>query len=532
MTTFAQAKAHAKAHAKGKDPNGLNDAEPLTPEQLAEISARARKQQAAEPDPAAPDREHPPGLLGALVDHGARCCPFETRLPALAGAIVGLATASQNRFAVHLGGDNAIALNSYMGLVGDTAAGKDTALRHAVAIAEAGGVRPHAFASDPALHQALTAQPKDGADPRVQLVAMDEWGHALQQIKGGHAGHQRAMLTRLMEVRGLAVGGTLPARRYAKAKDDLPEVRNPFVNAIFATTPRTLRDALTSSDVVDGSLNRITILYLDPAPALRPLADIATGRLPPTLATLVARAARGRTVPEPGKKAPGAVLPETRMVDVQGERREIGGQDFTLITAEPEALAALDRFRADAVDHARADDKLGSLWGRAFENAVKIAGSCALGEAIGTDPDKDPGKPVITAATAAWAIALVERSIRETTGDLDRHLADHEAERIQKAIVRAAVKLRAVTLADPDPKVENTAPKDKQDEIRALKRDGWFPQRDLVRSVAGQGRSSRDVKAEINLLVEVEVLAQHSVEWTVRGGDPQERSFMTITSKH
>jgi hypothetical protein len=507
----------------------------LSAERLAEINARLqadREQRAAKQssqfetsEAAIPDREHPPGLLGALVDHGELRCPFKSRLPALAGAIVGFATASANRFAVHLGGDNLMSVGNFLGVIGETGSGKETALSYSGLIAAAGGVQPHAFASDVALHQALAAERKDGADPRVQLVTMDEWGRALQQIKGDRAGHQRALMTKLMELRGLAIGGILPARHYAKAKDDLPAVPHPFINAIFATTPRTLHDALTSADVVDGSLNRIPIIYLEATAAQRPLDEIVTGPLPDDLARLVARARRPLVVESDAPA--GAYLSKTRMVDIEGERRKVGEQTFILIAASPEALEALEAFRATALQRSRAGDDFGSLWRRAFENATKLAGVCALGEAIGTDPEADPGKPVITRSTAAWAIALIERAVNETIGDLEDHLFEHEAERIQKLILRAAMNLRDKAAAETDPVVEHTAPPDKQDEMRDLKRAGWFPKRHLTRIISGQGRSSRDVNQEIATLIEGEALSLYVVTWTTSTGNREKREFMT-----
>ena len=435
-----------------------------------------------------------------------------SRLPALAGAIVGLATASANRFAIHLGGDNLMTLATFLGIVGETGSGKETALNYSTLIAAAGGVQPHAFASDVALHQALAAERKDGTDARVQLVTMDEWGRALQQIAGDRAGHQRALMTKLMELRGMTIGGTLPARKYAKSKDNLPAVPHPFVNAIFATTPRTLHDALTSADVVDGSLNRIPIIYLDPAAAQRPLDQIVTGPLPDHLATLVARARWPRVTALDAPPAGAYHVQPVEVANIQGERREVAGQTFILIETSKEALAALEAFRAAAHKRQR-QDQFGSLWPRAFENAVKLAGICALGEAIGTDPEADPGKPVISEPTAAWAIALIERAITETFGDLETHLSDHEAERIQKSILRCAMKLRDKAAAEIDPVVENSAPPDKQQEMRDLKKAGWFPKRDLIRAVSGGGRSSRDVIQEIAVLLEVGALALHAVSW-------------------
>ena len=154
-------------------------AQALAPAALAEINARIAASQPPRPRraPAMTDAiTRPPGLLGALVDDGHRRSPIDTRIPALVGAIAGFAAATGNGYVVHLGGDNHLPLNYFGAVVGETGMGKETALRHAIMIAEAGGVPPSNFSSDVALHRALADAPKNGADPRVRLVAIDEWG--------------------------------------------------------------------------------------------------------------------------------------------------------------------------------------------------------------------------------------------------------------------------------------------------------------------------------------------------------------------
>jgi hypothetical protein len=228
------------------------------------------------------DPEHPPGLLGMLVDHGAQRTPFITRRPALAGALVGLATATRNLYVVQFGPANRCPLNVHAAVIGDTGSGKETALRYSTALSTSAGIEPAAFASDVGLHKAFAAKRHDGSDPKVQILVMDEWGHALRQMKNDKAGHQRGVMVKCMECHGLATGDTLKARHYADSKNNVPAVHNPFLCAIFATTKSTLLDGLSSADVVDGSLNRIVPVLLEQAPAPRPLHEIVTGPYPKT----------------------------------------------------------------------------------------------------------------------------------------------------------------------------------------------------------------------------------------------------------
>jgi hypothetical protein len=277
---------------------------------------------------AATDITRPPGLLGLLVDHGEQCTPYATRWPALIGVLVGFSAATRNRFALRIGPCNHLALNLYGAEIGDTGRGKETGLRLATAIAQCGGVAPAAFASAEGLHRALAAKPKDSCDPKARILIQDEWGHALQQIKADKAGHQRGVMTKAMECYGLAIGGTLKERSYANAKNDVPAVKNPYLCALFATTPSTLLDALTSAAILDGSLNRIITVFLDNDPALRDLDDIQDVMIPKHLAEMIQRASSIEFESD-GERQPGALFPPVKQKTFANlERVELGGQSF------------------------------------------------------------------------------------------------------------------------------------------------------------------------------------------------------------
>jgi hypothetical protein len=459
------------------------------------------------------DLTRPPGLLGLLVDHGERCSPFITRLPALAGTLAGFATATANHYVVRIGTDNYIALNLYLAMIGGTGCGKESGLRLASDIAACGGIKAAAYASAEGLHGAFAEERHDGSDPKTQLLIQDEWGRSLEQLKSDKAGHQRAVMTKAMECYGLAIGGTLKARYYANPRNNVPSVSNPYMCALFATTPSTLLDALTSAEVVDGSLNRIIVAHLDPDPPLRDLDTINNGPLPPDIVRQLRRI-RAPEIEVTGAPAgPYKVSPVRAKTFRDLERVTLAAQTFNLITVEPTALAILDQLRRDAAVHARAG-KLGPLWSRAFEHAIRVAGNVAVGESC-----VDLRPLVITRQTAQYARALVTHSIETTTSLLHRNLADSDAERTRNQIKRSAIRLQARALDDTNPTVENTAPADKQTEIRDLKRSGWFSRRDLMRS-AMNGRA-HDFNTELKGLIDAEILAAHAVTWCTPKGTQQ-----------
>jgi hypothetical protein len=279
-------------------------------------------------------------------------------------------------------------------------------------------------------------------------------------------------------------------------------------------------DALTSAEVVDGTLNRIPIIFLEDDPPLRPTGDIRTIALPPDLSKLVARASDFVLVPT-GETTPGAYVQPTRRKTFRDRQVvTIGNQAFARVVTEPGALATLDAFRHEATLRARADERLGPLWSRAFEHSVRAAGVVAVGEAC-----VDYGPLLLREHTARWAIALVRHSIETTVRLLHGNLADTPSERTRLRIMKHAWTLSETARTDPDPVVENSAPPDKQNEIRDLKRTGWFPKSALIRRAHHQGCSARDLASELQGLVEAELMAAHAVEWKTSTGRREKRDF-------
>ncbi len=330
-------------------------------------------------------------------------------------------------------------------------------------------------------------------------------------------------MTKAMECYGLAIGGTLKARHYANPRNNVPAVQNPFMNALFATTASTLLDALTSAEVVDGSLNRIPIVPLDPAPPLRDLEDIYTGPLPDDLAERVQRV-RMPQIEEIGNGSAGpfGIKPTTLKTFRDLQHADLANQSFKIVTVDPSALAILNRFRVDAAGRVHAGDKLGPLWARAFEHATRIAGVVAVGEAC-----VDFGPLIVSRETARWAVDFISHCFGTTTSQLYRNLADTEGENVRNLIMRSAIRLRDKALADADPILENTAPLKAQQQIRDLKTDGWFSKRDLIRQVMHGGRASRDVKSELKTLLQAEAISCTCVSWKTSTGTWQKREFFT-----
>ena len=51
-------------------------------------------------------------------------------------------------------------------------------------------------------------------------------------------------------------------RRFTELKNDIPPIDRPFVNIFGTTTERSLIEAISNKDVLDGHLNRMLIVHV------------------------------------------------------------------------------------------------------------------------------------------------------------------------------------------------------------------------------------------------------------------------------
>ena len=327
-------------------------------------------------------------------------------------------------------------------------------------------------------------------------------------------------MTRAMECYGVAIGGMLKARHYAKAKDLLPAVSNPFLCCLFATTPSTLLEALTSAEVRDGTLNRILLLYLDTAPKLRPLGDKQDVTIPDELAALIRRAAGlGREELEKTARRLHHANPHPGVPRTKSTPKSAASSSSSSSRARRPRRARHLPQRGSRRDPRRRGTRL-PVVARLRERRPRRRRHRSRRGLHGPRPAASCPNAPPPGPSPSRAIASRPRSPScATTSPTPRPSTPASASCSTPGNCRPR---RSPT---PTRLVENTAPADKQDEIRTLKLAGWFPKSALIRRAHTKGCGSDNLAIELRGLVEAELMAAHVVTWPTATKRWEKREF-------
>ncbi|WP_223425524.1 hypothetical protein [Tateyamaria pelophila] len=432
---------------------------------------------------------HPSGALGAVTDAAYRSAQRDTRWPALAGAIAGLAVATGNRWVVALGGQKT-PLNLYVLLLAPTGTGKEAARGIARSLTTETGSRSYdTIASDVALHETLTSRPN-------LLLNIDEFGRYLATMREDKGSHQNRVITMLMRLYGLA-RSELSAHNYANSKQNKPAVPKPFVNCLFTSTAVRYLEALEGADGEDGTLNRLLVIPGTMAD-LKDFEDIVHEDLPEPLVKMCENLKRGPLSGE-GLDLVGRVMREGFEATEEDRKALIARSG--LITCDEVTTARLKEIRSEADQRMQGDEGMPFMWVRAFEQTLRLAGIMSVADAamVGPLPETVPLKHVQYARDLIFgAIKWAEGAMGDTVANLN------EREKMQQAILDACVRLDQKMPAD----------------VRRPG-DGWVPGRMLADNLKGRGRRRRDVTDEMEALFEAGWL--EVVDWSPEAG-PQQRS--------
>lgn len=340
--------------------------------------------------------QFPPGFAGKLANEILANAIRPQPLFALSGALMAISLASQNYYrCAYMGGS----VNLYMVQVGGTASGKDgprKAIKDILSALKLDHLMPESIASGPALLRALGKQPAVCYSP-------DEFGLMLQTAlldKGSI--HQKDLVAEMMRLYSLGDsfhGG----KRYADDSSDVDKIERPYLCLFGSTTPTELTAALSQAQIDNGFLNRI--LYIetnqDKPPKNR---DRKPGFDSSTIEQLRSLSAHANGIP--------ASILQPRVIAFRDEARTL-----------------LDQFDDDC--DTRVDGAMGSLWVRAHENAVRVAGCVALGMS----------EAIVTKDIAQWAIAFVSWCVQSMIDRLEADMAsspfEADAKRALKYIKRA-----------------------------------------------------------------------------------------------
>ncbi|MEM6676895.1 MAG: DUF3987 domain-containing protein [Pseudomonadota bacterium] len=388
---------------------------------------------------------------------------------AVGGTLAALSAVAGREYLVKDADPGGTALPIFVLLISGTAMGKDTAQRLVAELLKAATkMDRHAdhLTSPAALSKTLSENP-------VLALEMDEIGRKLQAIASGtgSSGHQAELLTALMVALGRSTG-RLSKRVYSDSKNNVAAVERPFVSLLGTTTRPPLFKALTSDNVMDGYLNRFVVLGGPDYAKRQATSDRASAQEPTSLTgtmTALASAAAFR-------------------------RRTVGKTDAVVpIGISNAAMSQLKRLEDRGEATLEAGEPLAPLWGRARENAIRIAGVLAATDAahaitlnpldeidvfMGNTPEPEP---MITGEHMAWACALVEACVEGIGRDVEERVADGPSDDMRKRLLRRL-----------DAEAES---------------DGWALRCNVLRNVSKGPHRTRDLTSELDAMVEDGTLA-------------------------
>jgi hypothetical protein len=347
----------------------------------------------------------PPGLVGLAADYCNRTAFRHQPILAICGGLVTVAALSRNWFVV---GPWRTTLNVYLIGVAETGEGKEAtrkSIKAMLAKADTFNLVKESVASSPALLRALSSSPR-----RDITLLLDEFGRLLNVAGNPSNGHLYDLISELMKLFSQA-DSTHGGKIYANQSDNIPSIRRPFVNLYGTTTMRSLSEALSSKDIVDGKLNRLLVAptekrqpsYTDPDDRIGSLLDSA--------------------------------LKNLSKVDVFEFDNDKNGQplDPLIIDVTDGAQKVILAYRQEADDLRVSSGPQGPLYARAFENAVKVAGLLAVGCSAAKGPiHQHP--PLVVREHAEWAVDFVRWSIGKLVDLGKDEIADSHIERVTTKI--------------------------------------------------------------------------------------------------
>ena len=264
--------------------------------------------------------------------------------------------------------------NLYLVLVGRTSSGKNAPLRAATEILTGSMANSivSRLASGAALHKKLVNQGN-------LLVSTDEIGLWLSSVMHSDASpHSRQIVDIMMEC-FTAADHIFFGKAYADSKNDLEDINNPFLTVIGATTASALFEAVEEKDIHSGMFNRFLFLQSEDMPD-----KVFTPK---------------QQIPQPLKDWVASM--ENGVTDFKNFYTP--DNPYTVPIDEP-ALETLLQFSNKAEEHIRKSELEAALWGRADEQAHKIAMLLAV--------SKDKDKPVVTKELAVWSTAFMRHQIK------------------------------------------------------------------------------------------------------------------------
>jgi hypothetical protein len=334
-----------------------------------------------------------PGLVGDIAKWASKRSMVKQPLFDLAVGLWCTALATGNRYKI--GNDLHTPLQPYFMLLAPTSGGKDNVADAAFEFARKTGLRDNVFAGFQSYH--VLADKVAGSPSMAGWIWDEAARHLKSSSKPGSQDYQ--VLTWLMKLYGKASSSTpgLPARNESSS---IPSIDFPFFLTLATAQPGPFIEAISSqtSAFDTGLMNRFVLF--DAGDTFEGFNDQRVMLFPSSLTRAVERF---RELPLPLEDRP-----------------------QRLITMESSAFLRFREFRDRCAKRAAGGEAIDTLWGRANQNALILAGTVAVGI--------DHRKPRITKDIADWAIGFVAWSVQRWADRLEGSVATNFIEARSKKI--------------------------------------------------------------------------------------------------
>jgi hypothetical protein len=336
-----------------------------------------------------------PGLVGEIAKWAGARSYVKQPLFDLAAGLMSTALLSGNRFVVDVWNTP---LQPYFMILAPTACGKESALNSVADFAHRMELADSVFQGFQSYHAMLDQLLKP---PNMACWLWDEAGRKLRQAGKSTASPEGQVVTWLLSLYGRA-NSYSPA--FPGRQQTIPRIDHPYLITLAASQPTILVEAITTSDLSTGLINRFIL--------------IDAGDNPP-------EDNFNRVDLFPVKLAESA----RRFSQVH--------MNGTFITIPFDSTATYNVFKNFQVESRKRAAMEGSneMWGRATQNALILAGIISVGV--------DPLHPQITKPVAEWSVEFSRWSFvqwNNRLGDLgSRSRVEEHSKQVERIIMNPRV---------------------------------------------------------------------------------------------
>ncbi|MDP8240531.1 MAG: bifunctional DNA primase/polymerase, partial [Candidatus Hatepunaea meridiana] len=350
--------------------------------------------------------DNPPGILGDITRYILETSIRPQRMFAVNAAFALAGTVLGRRFCSETG----LRTNLYLISIGQTASGKDHPRKVINKIFNESGLTHLNGGENIASGQGLLTRVE--MTPNV-LFQLDEFGHMMKSLQGNNVRRYNVeILTnfiKLFSSTNIIYKGTEYADQKSRPR---VEILYPCCSIHATTTPETLYEAITSSHVVSGYLNRFIVVDNSRNPRPKQQQRIIRKDVPVKILEWI-----------------------QEVIHCPGNGHEnlpgINSADPLVVSKSKEAIKRFNTLEAeiDKIMKSKEGTGIEALWGRAWEHADKIALICACAE--------EPSKPLVNESNALWAIKFVSYYTEQLAIEVLARVADSDFERYSKEFISA-----------------------------------------------------------------------------------------------